>query len=357
MATLKKDARSFITEVGGAITTILGWDASEMVGRRSLEFVHPDDHSLAIDNWMEMLADAGPSRRIRQRLLHKEGGWVWFEVTNHNLLGDPGLLCVTCEMVDISDEMAADEALREREQLLNRLAETVPVGLFQTDAAGQVIYANERLNEILGVDSAVTAADQLATIVASDRPQIETALQATLGTGADADLEVAVRRSAAEDLRFCTVSLRALRHDDDSISGVIACVADTTESTLMRQELSFRATFDDLTGAHNRASIMAALANDIKRGKRTDRAVMFLDLDGFKAINDQYGHAAGDRLLRRVARTVREFTRDGDLLGRTGGDEFLVALPRRRKRQGGACRWPSDWPKRCEAGSVRRLEL
>ena len=121
-----------------------------MLGRRSLEFVHPDDHGLAIDNWMQMLAQPGPARRIRQRLLAKDGSWVWFEVTNHNLLADPEHGVVVCEMVDITEEMAAHEDLRAREQLLDRLAETVPVGLMQLDAERQVVYTNDRLHEILG---------------------------------------------------------------------------------------------------------------------------------------------------------------------------------------------------------------
>ena len=100
-----------------------------MVGHRSIEFIHPDDHALAIDNWMEMLALPGPGRRVRLRHRRKDGSWVWFEVTNHNLLDDPDHGCVVCEIVDISEEMAAHEELRAREQLLDRLAEAIPLGL------------------------------------------------------------------------------------------------------------------------------------------------------------------------------------------------------------------------------------
>jgi diguanylate cyclase (GGDEF)-like protein/PAS domain S-box-containing protein len=327
-ATIRKDERSFIVGVSGAMSEILGWSADELLGRRSLDFVHPGDHPLAIDNWMEMLADPGPSRRVRQRLKHKDGSWVWFEITNNNLLEDPDHSCVVAEMVDISDEMAAQEALRAREQLLNRLAEAIPVGLFQIDTEGGIVYTNDRLHEILGVERSPTVEAQLATIVPDDCPTLERAIAEVLERGSHADIEVACLRPGDADFRYCTIGFRALRHDDGAISGAIACVADVTDSALLREQLKFRASFDELTGCHNRASIMAALEADIERDPvQAERAVMFVDLDRFKAINDRHGHAAGDELLRRVARLLRESMRENDLVGRTGGDEFLVICP------------------------------
>ena len=327
-ATIRKDERSFIVGVSDEMSEILGWTADELLGQRSLELVHPDDHPLAIDNWMEMLAHPGPSRRVRQRLKHKDGSWVWFEVTNNNLFQDPEHGCVVAEMVDISEEMAAQEALRAREQLLNRLAEAIPVGLFQIDIEGAIVYTNDRLHEILGVELTPTVEAQLATIVPDDRPTVERAIAEVLDVGSHTDVEVACRRPRDADLRYCTIGFRALRHDDGTISGAIACVADVTDSARMREELKFRATFDELTGCHNRASIMAALEADIGRDPvQADRAVMFVDLDRFKAINDRHGHAAGDELLRRVALLLRDSVRENDLVGRTGGDEFLVICP------------------------------
>jgi diguanylate cyclase (GGDEF)-like protein/PAS domain S-box-containing protein len=328
LATMRKNERSVIVEISDGITEILGWSAEEMVGHRTLEFVHPDDHSLAIDNWMEMLAHAGPSRRIRQRLRHRNGSWVWFEVTNHNLLEDPGHRCAICELVDISEEMAAQEALRAREQLLNRIAEAVPVGLLQIDTEGRIVYTNDRLHEIVGVERAATVEAQLRSVVPDDRTALEQAVAEVLDVGSHADLEVACRQPEAGEVRYCTVSFRTLLHDDGIISGAIACIADITESARMREELKFRATFDQLTGCHNRASIMAALEADIARARRrAERAVMFVDLDNFKSVNDRHGHAAGDELLRSIARLLGDSIRKDDLIGRVGGDEFLIICP------------------------------
>ena len=96
----------------------------------------------------------------------------------------------------------------------------------------------------------------------------------------------------------------------------------------MREELKRRAMFDELTGCYNRASIMHALEANIASGERqAERAVMFVDLDRFKAVNDRHGHATGDELLSVVAHRLQGAVRAEDMVGRIGGDEFLVLCP------------------------------
>jgi diguanylate cyclase (GGDEF)-like protein/PAS domain S-box-containing protein len=319
-ARVSKDDSGFIVKIDEAVTQILGWSAQEMEGHRSIDFIHPDDHALAIDNWLEMLTSPGIGRRVRLRHRRRDGSLVWFEITNNNLLDDPDYRCVVCEMVDISEEMA-------REQLLERLAETVPVGLFQVDADRQVVYTNDQLHRILGVEEEKGVEAQLASVVEADRAELIRALDDVLEHGEDAEVEVELRLPASGGMRFCTVSMRALDHDG-TISGAIACVADVTDSTRMREELKKRATFDELTGCYNRPSIMDVLEASIAAGRRRPEcAVMFVDLDHFKEVNDREGHAAGDELLRVVAERLRGVVRSDDMVGRIGGDEFLVVCP------------------------------
>jgi diguanylate cyclase (GGDEF)-like protein/PAS domain S-box-containing protein len=320
-ARISKDDSGFIVKIDSAVTQILGWRPEEMEGRRSIDFIHPDDQALAIDNWMEMLVAPGIGRRVRLRHRRHDDTWIWFEVTNNNLLEDPDHRCVVSEMVEIAEEMA-------REQLLERLAETVPVGLLQIDADRQVVYTNSQLHTILGVERASSVEEQLATVVASDRPALERAFDEVLELGNDAEAEVELRLPATGAIRFCTLKMRALNLDDGAAGGAIACVADVTDSANMREELKKRATFDELTGCYNRPSIMAVLEASVAGGERsTECAVMFIDLDHFKEINDEEGHAAGDELLRVVADRLRGIVRSDDSVGRIGGDEFLVVCP------------------------------
>jgi diguanylate cyclase (GGDEF)-like protein/PAS domain S-box-containing protein len=320
-ATIRKNAHGLIIQADDATRRMLGYEEDELLGHRSLEFIHPDDHPLAVDNWMQMLAVPGPARRVRLRHRRSDGSWIWLEVTNHNLLGDPDYECTVAEIVDISEEMAAHE-------LVDRLAKAVPVGLLQVDRDQRIAYSNDRLHEILGVNRTDRFEELLAGMTAADGAALQQALGEAIESGRDADVEIDVRLPETGELRRCSVGLRPLAHEDGAVEGAIGCVADVTESARMREELHRRASFDELTGCYSRAAVMRLLDEHVSSGRRaSERAVMFVDVDGFKAVNDRFGHAAGDELLRAVAARLRGALRGEDLIGRMGGDEFLIVCP------------------------------
>lgn len=129
VCSMERDEVSVICGIDAATTQILGWSAQEMIGRRTLDLVHPEDRTLAIANWMEMLGRPGFQQRVLLRYRHQDGKYIWFEVTHRNLLNDPALGRVLTEMVDVSERMDAIEALRASEQLLRRLTEALPLGI------------------------------------------------------------------------------------------------------------------------------------------------------------------------------------------------------------------------------------
>jgi diguanylate cyclase (GGDEF)-like protein/PAS domain S-box-containing protein len=325
--TSKKNKLAVITEVDPAVREILGWSPEEMIGRRSLDFIHPEDQQRAIANWMDMLCSQSDGRRARLRHRHRDGSWIWFEYSNQNLLEDPEQQCVRSEMINISDEMAALEALRSSEELLRGMAEALPLGIVQIDAAGRVVYRNKRLASIVGNEFALTIEQQLAGAVPADREILAGVLHAALHEAADGEVEVSFARGV--DTRSCSLSLRTLRCEQGEPAGAIICIADVTERTRLREELEFRANHDALTGCRNRESVLAALDRIIGEASLSGSgtAVLFVDLDGFKAVNDRFGHAVGDELLRRTGRSLIACARGSDVVGRLGGDEFLVVCP------------------------------
>lgn len=328
---IRKDQIAVIIEVDQALSAILGWSEEELVGRRTLDLIHPDDQDSAVANWMDMLAHPGVAHRIRLRHRHRNGSWVWLELTNHNHLTDPVRPCVVAEMVDVTDEVSALDALRASEQLLRRLTDALPVGVFHIGVDRRVSYANERLNAIVGGDGrgggagrANTVDERLATVVAVDREALRSAVDRVLHDGRDSDIEASFR-PADGALRRCLVSLRALTGPGGEVTGAIVCVSDVTADINLREELADRVRYDPLTHCLNHASVLSALEGRLAAaGPRTWSAAVFIDLDDFKGINDQMGHVAGDRLLRQVARRLHEVADDDALVGRLGGDEFLV---------------------------------
>ena len=122
------------------------------------------------------------------------------------------------------------------------------------------------------------------------------------------------------------VIARPLDEESHATSNAIVVVADVTDRTMMRNELERRANFDALTRCYNRSTILELLEAHLGSQRALGRgtAVIFVDLDRFKPVNDRFGHAAGDEVLTVVARRLRDAIRDHDLVGRLGGDEFLV---------------------------------
>jgi diguanylate cyclase (GGDEF)-like protein len=227
-------------------------------------------------------------------------------------------------MLDISDEMTAQEALRANEQLLRRLTETLPLGVLQIDAARRVVYQNSRVAVAMGAAVGETLGEaHLRSTLPGDRPAVEAALDAVLRGDGDVDLEYGYHNPET-GVRRIHANLRALTADSGEVTGAIICLTDVTEDRRLRDDLRRQATYDALTGCHNRASTLIALQDCLDHPGTRGTAVMFLDLNGFKGVNDRLGHATGDRLLRLVADRLRSTVRDSDVVGRFGGDEFVV---------------------------------
>ncbi|MEV8503474.1 sensor domain-containing diguanylate cyclase [Actinoplanes sp. NPDC051475] len=328
LVTVRKDLNAVILDAGPEMVQVLGWSAEELKGTRAVDLIHPDDRVRAISSWMDMLATQdGEARRVRLRHLHRDGHVVWFEITNHNHLADPAIGEVVADMLDISDEMLAQEALRASEQLMRRLTETIPMGIVQIGTDRRIAYQNERAARAIGADPGeVLGGHHLDRILPGDRPAIDAAIDAVLA-GRDTDAEYGYHH-AERGPRRVRANLRCLTGPRGEVTGAIICLTDITEDVRLRDELKQRATYDALTGCRNRASTLAALQESLcGPGRTRGTAVIFIDLNEFKQVNDVHGHAAGDRLLTHVADRLRGAVRDGDVVGRFGGDEFVVICP------------------------------
>ena len=169
-------------------------------------------------------------------------------------------------------------------------------------------------------------ADQIGNLVEADRVRFEAAIGAAVDAGQDSDVEVEVELPASGERRRCMASVVAVAGPAGG-RGALVSVHDITEAARMREELQVRATVDTLTGCLNRGSVIAALERALSPDRHGITGVVYIDLDEFKMLNDTFGHAAGDEMLVEVAERIGDVLRDGDHVGRLGGDEFLVVCP------------------------------
>jgi diguanylate cyclase (GGDEF)-like protein/PAS domain S-box-containing protein len=316
LCVMQKSEVAEIVTIDKATTLMLGWSPDEMIGHSTLDFIHPDDHVRAIDNWMSRFAgERGQGiHAVRLRYMCKDGNWIWIETSNDFQTREDGSTVVESQLIDVSEEMSAIDALRHSEQFLRRVTESVPVGLFHIAADRSVAFVNPVLTDLLG-DGPFASCGELAGAMSDDGNLLVDAIDRVMIDGADADLGLALSGTAG---RSAMVTLRAVIHDG-VVLGVLGCVVDVTE-------LKTLADTDVLTGLQNRRSIVGLLeAELIRHSGRV--SVIFADLDGFKQINDHYGHQVGDRLLAEVAARLSSALRPGDRIGRLGGDEFLIFCP------------------------------
>jgi diguanylate cyclase (GGDEF)-like protein/PAS domain S-box-containing protein len=327
-ATMRKSEHAVILNIDDRASRMLGWTPGQMTGKRSTEFLHPDDHARAIEAWLDLLAKQG-SQRVRLRHRCADGTWLWIE-TEHTYLppdgdaqGDAANPTVLAELTDISEEMKAHEDLGRRERLFRCLAESLPLGVLEIDADRGLLDVNKRLARIIGSDAPPTLEELVAAVDAASRPAFDAALEAALQHGLNSELEVALHAAPDGELRTLSVNLISLGQGD-GVPGALCCFTDITESARLRDELRAKASYDMLTECHNRATVMAFLSEHLAAGTRA--AAIFVDLDNFKPIKDEFGHEAGDELLVHIARRLQAIGDFRGMTGRLGGDEFLIVV-------------------------------
>jgi diguanylate cyclase (GGDEF)-like protein/PAS domain S-box-containing protein len=323
-ATMRKSEHAVILDIDDRASRMLGWAPGQMAGKRSTEFLHPDDHERAIVAWLDLLGKKG-SQRVRSRHRCADGTWLWIE-TEHTFQpadSEGEKPTILAELTDISDEMKAHEDLGRRERLFRRLAESLPLGVLQVDADGGLLYVNNRLGAIVGTEAPPSLGELAAALVAGSRPGFDAALKAALADGCDGELEVILRDAKTRELRVLSVNVIALGQGE-GIPGALCCFTDITASAQLREELRAKASIDTLTGCHNRATVMTYLTEQLATGAKA--AAIFVDLDNFKPINDEFGHETGDELLVRIARRLQGIGDERGMTGRLGGDEFLIVV-------------------------------
>jgi diguanylate cyclase (GGDEF)-like protein/PAS domain S-box-containing protein len=237
------------------------------------------------------------------------------------------LLCLIVSFLQRSKLRAEGlvELLHSSEQRFRTLAASSPVGIFQFDFEGRCVYANARFREILGFDEEDPVdPGWRQSVHPEDRDDTEAAwLGAACGMSAP---PVHFRVGEGSGQRWAESLAVTLRNDDGDIAGCVGTVEDITERRRIEAQLTHQALHDPLTGLPNRTLFVDRVEMALARTRRGEgmAAVLFIDLDRFKLINDSFGHECGDELLTAIAERLGGVLRASDSIGRLGGDEFAV---------------------------------
>jgi diguanylate cyclase (GGDEF)-like protein/PAS domain S-box-containing protein len=196
------------------------------------------------------------------------------------------------------------------------------------DAGGRVTDVSAAVRHVSGWDPGeLLNTAYLDLFHPDDQPEFGAALTAVTDGGADAQARLELRVAHRDGTwHWHEVTLRnALDHP--AVSGIVSNQRDISDRRAQQDRLAHAAAHDPLTGLPNRAEVLRVLETALLDATGDESvALLFIDLDGFKAVNDGYGHAAGDALLVAAAERLRAGLRDEDLLGRLGGDEFAAVL-------------------------------
>ena len=309
----------YINKTGAAM--LGAGDADAFIGRSLSSFVHPDSHSRLVDALSARVRGEFSAKPSEYRIITADRGIADVEALSvgveHN--GQPAVQTV---LRDVTARRAAESALRDREARLHLVMHQIPAVLWATDRDGRFSSALGAGLNALGIEP-----EELIGTHASEH--FGAAGETESGTSA---ISSALRGdSASFELawagRSFVCSVEPLRAASGDIEGALGLAVDITERKVLETQLTYRAFHDPLTGLANRAlfrdRVMHALSR-IGRGKHV--AILFLDLDDFKTINDSLGHGEGDRLLAAVGSRLVAAVRSHDTVARFGGDEFAILL-------------------------------
>ena len=228
------------------------------------------------------------------------------------------------------------ERIEQREALHSAVLASLHEGVMAFDASGVVTNANDRAARLLGVplDQLVGSKEPLVRWRVTDAESKDVHSDGLPWTDVVAGSRMAAERviglwDGSTLQSWLSVKVQTWTTPSGIVQGAVASLADVTEDKRVRDMLQFKAFHDALTGLPNRELFYDRLEQSLKLLRRSDSrgiAVLFLDLDHFKAINDTWGHAAGDQVLKTVAERIGGQLRDHDTLARLGGDEFVILL-------------------------------
>ena len=321
-----------VESVSGALTRLLGHDPELVEGRPMAELVSEPDRG-TLEAALECAATgATAANPVTVRLAlrhHGSGEGVPFELALVNLVDDPTVCGYVISGHDITAQIVTEFELRKALSLLTATLDSTADGIVVVDGGGRIVSCNRRFSEMLQLPGPVRSDRDAAVVSAFFRDKLvlpELFLTKLEELATDKEAESSDILEFVDGRVYECVSMP--QRVDGEVVGRVWSFRDTTDRKQLEERLAHQAFHDSLTGLGNRALFQDRLQHAIARIDRTHNqlAVLFLDVDNFKVVNDTLGHSAGDALLQGTAEVLLSCLRESDTAARLGGDEFGVLL-------------------------------
>jgi len=310
---------------------MMGYSGEELAKKTWVEVTHPDDVAKGTAERERVMKGESEGYAMNKRFIRKDGSIIFANVDVKCVRNDDGTVHYFVSMIrDITEqERRKSEILAARRQLQATL-DAIPDLLFELDADGCVhAWHSVRRTEFPTVSGESLVGKKVADVLPGEAVDIIlSALSEAQEKGLSSGKQLELRLPGREDKWWFELSVSRKHVDSATGPRFIVLARDITERKASEQRILHLAHYDSLTGLPNRALLADRMRVAINRAARQAKrlAVLFVDLDRFKAINDSLGHDIGDYLLKAVAERMQTSVRSVDTVSRMGGDEFVVLL-------------------------------
>jgi diguanylate cyclase (GGDEF)-like protein/PAS domain S-box-containing protein len=319
-----------ITYVSGAVGEILGYRETELLGVSAVELIHPDDLEDTFAAVARSIEGATEPDPLELRLRHADGSWLYLEALGVNLLDDPLVDGIAVNLRDISERRRIEANLHAAQVRFEEAFQHAPIGIAMLREDGHFFRVNPAFCRMLGYPADELLDYSFTDLTHPDDLDHNVALHERTYHGDLPSYVIEKRyRRKSGDWIWCRVHVTIVQDSEGAPHYSLGQIVDVTERRQFEERLAYEATHDALTDLPLRNLLIDHLDLALAGARRraSEVAILFIDLDHFKRVNDSFGHVAGDDVLVTAAGRLREAVREGDTAGRFGGDEFVIVCP------------------------------